>query len=197
MPRTEKERMLAGEPYRSRDPELLARYHHVRTLLAEYATTASTDGARKRQLLDALLGGVGEGVWIEAPFYCDYGEQITMGDGVFINYNCVFLDSNRITIGDNALLGPGVQIYTATHPIRAEDRIRYEERAGKKHPYYLTQALPVEVGANTWIGGGALLLPGTTIGDNTTIGAGSVVTKPIPADCFAAGNPCRVIRRLD
>lgn len=196
MARTEKERMLAGEPYRSRDPELLARYHYARTLLSAYAATPSTDTEQKQRILTSLLGSVGEGVWIEAPFFCDYGENISIGNGVFINYNCVFLDSNRISIGANTLLGPGVHIYTATHPIQAEERIHLEGRGEKKHAFYLTHARPVHVGANAWIGGGALLLPGVTVGENTTIGAGSVVTKPVPADCFAAGNPCRVIRSL-
>lgn len=193
---TERERMLAGEPYRSRDPELLALYHNAQALLAEFRATASTERDEKRQIISSLLGQVGEDVWIEAPFFCDYGAHISIGSGVFINYNCVFLDSNTITIGDNTLIGPGVQIYTATHPLPARDRIRYENVDGTEGAYYVTHALPVQVGDNVWIGGGALLMPGVTVGDNTTIGAGSVVTKSIPPDCFAAGNPCTVIRHL-
>lgn len=182
--------MLAGEPYNSRDPELLARYHYARELLRDFAATASTDAARKRELLASLLGGLGENVWIEAPFFCDYGENIFLGDDVFINYNCVLLDDNRIEIGNHVLIGPAVQIYTATHPLAAEERI-VGNAAG-----YVARSAPVRIGDQVWIGGGAILMPGIEIGEKTTIGAGSVVTKSIPANCFAAGNPCRVIREL-
>jgi len=112
-PKTEKERMLAGEPYRSRDPELLALYHEARSLLAAYAAIPSTDALKWQELLSSLLGTLGRNVWIEAPFFCDYGENTLIGDNVFVNYNCVFLDSSRITIGSNVLIGPAVQIYTA------------------------------------------------------------------------------------
>ena len=191
--KTEKERMLAGEVYNSRDPELLARYHQARLLLKAFAETSSAETAQKQELLSALLGGLGRDVWIEAPFFCDYGKNIFIGNNVFVNYNCVFLDCNRISIGDNVLIGPAVQIYTATHPIAAHERIRPGQggTAG-----YLTRATPVRINNNVWVGGGAILMPGVEIGENTTIGAGSVVTKSVPADCFAAGNPCRVVREL-
>jgi maltose O-acetyltransferase len=191
--KTEKERMLAGEAYNSRDPELLARYHKARVLLRAFAETPSTETAKKQEVLGALLGGLGRAVWIEAPFFCDYGENIFIGNNVFVNYNCVFLDGSRIFIGNNVLIGPAVQIYTATHPLAARERLQHDrnQEAG-----YLTRALPVRIGNNVWIGGGAILMPGVEIGENTTIGAGSVVTKSVPADCFAAGNPCRVIREL-
>jgi maltose O-acetyltransferase len=192
--KTEKERMLAGEVYNSRAPELLARYHQARALLKVFAETPSTETVKKQELLAELFGGLGQDVWIEAPFFCDYGENIFIGSNVFVNYNCVFLDCNCIFIGDNVLIGPAVQIYTATHPLVASERIQpdqAEERAG-----YVTRALPVRIGNNVWVGGAAILMPGIEIGENTTIGAGSVVTKSVPANCFAAGNPCRVMREL-
>lgn len=193
---TEKERMLSGQPYDSRDPELLGRYHEVRKLLSQFGSIPSDDQERKGIILASLLGSHGDNVWIEAPFFCDYGEQIRIGSNVFINYNCVFLDSNEVIISDNVLVGPAVHIYTTSHPVHAKDRIQTGEANGRKKTSYLTQSKPVKIGRNAWIGGGALLMPGITIGRNTTIGAGSVVTTSIPSDCFAAGNPCRVIKQL-
>ena len=193
---TEKEKMLSGKPYDTRDPELLNRYHEVRKLLKQYRETLSTDRKKKRQILRSLFGKVGEEVWVEAPLFCDYGEHITVGNNVFINYNCTFLDSNVISIGDNVLIGPGVHIYCATHPIRAEDRISTNPEKDKQSAYYQTESRPVDIAQNAWIGGGAQLMPGVTIGANTTIAAGSVVTESIPDNCLAAGNPCRVIREL-
>jgi maltose O-acetyltransferase len=194
--RTEKEKMLAGQPYQSRDPELLALYHHARRLLARFGNAASDDAKEKEDILRRLLGRLGTGVWIEAPFFCDYGVNIRIGDNCFINYNCVFLDSNLITIGDNVLIGPAVQLYTATHPLNPEDRILADAGGNPLRASYYTRALPISIGDNAWIGGGALIMPGVTIGPGTAIGAGSVVTKDIPAGCFAAGNPCRVVRTL-
>ena len=195
--RTEREKMLAGVPYRSRDPELLALHHRAQSLIASFRAVASSDTTQKRTILDELLGDVGDDVWIEAPFFCDYGVHITIGRGVFVNYNCVFLDSHRITIGAHTLIGPSVQVYTTTHPLPAQERIRVEPADDDERTYYVTRAQPVTIGEKAWIGGGALIMPGVTIGDNTTIGAGSVVTKSIPPDCFAAGNPCTVVRPLD
>ena len=193
--KTEKERMLAGEPYNARDPQLLALAHRARALLASYAATPSTETATRQEVLSALLGGIGRNVWIEVPFFCNYGENIFLGNNVFVNYNCVFLDSNRITIGDNILIGPAVQIYTATHPIDAQERFQPSDD-DPELMQYTTRALPVRIGSNVWLGGGAILMPGIQIGDNSTIGAGAVVTEPIPPDVFAAGNPCRIIREL-
>ena len=193
--KTEKERMLAGEPYNARDPQLLALAHRARALLASYAATPSTETATRQEVLSALLGGIGRNVWIEVPFFCNYGENIFLGNNVFVNYNCVFLDSNRITIGDNILIGPAVQIYTATHPIDAQERFQPSDD-DPELTQYTTRALPVRIGSNVWLGGGAILMPGIQIGDNSTIGAGAVVTEPIPPDVFAAGNPCRIIREL-
>ncbi len=184
---------MAGEPYQSRDAELLALYHRARTLLAKFAATPSTELEAKDNLVRALLGSVGAGVWIEAPFFCDYGLNIHIGNHCFINYNCVFIDGNRITIGDNVLIGPAVQLYTATHPLLPEERIVTLDAA---EPRYLTRTRPISIGDNAWIGGAASIMPGVSIGAGTTIGAGSVVTKDIPERCFASGNPCRVIRAL-
>jgi len=183
--------MLAGEAYNSRDPELLERYHVARKLLLEFNHMDSRNLERKSAILKELFGEVGEGVWIEAPFYCDYGENIRIGKNSFLNFNCLLLDDNCITIGKNALIGPYVQIYTASHPLSAKDRIIKdpEER-------YLTQTKPVSIGDNVWIGGNTLIMPGVTIGDNVTIGAGSIVTKPIPDNCLALGNPCKVIKEI-
>lgn len=193
--KSEKERMLAGDPYNSRDPELLGMYHKARSLLATYAETPSTDAAAKQDVLKSLLGSMGAGVWIEAPFFCDYGENISIGNEVFINYNCVLLDCNRITIGNNVLIGPAVQVYTATHPLDARERISLNND-GAGSAQYVTRALPVRIGNNVWLGGGAILMPGVEIGDNTTIGAGAIVAKSVPANVFAAGNPCCIIREL-
>ncbi|WP_281261104.1 sugar O-acetyltransferase [Cecembia rubra] len=191
MIRTEKEKMLAGELYNSRDPELLERYHFARSLLLEFNQMSSRNLKRKSEILTELLGEVGEGVWIEAPFYCDYGENIRLGNNTFLNFNCLLLDDNIISIGKNGLIGPNVQIYTATHPLAANERIIAdpEER-------YLTQTKPVHIGDNVWIGGNTLIMPGVTIGNNVTIGAGSLVTKDIPDNSLALGSPSRVIRKL-
>lgn len=191
--RTERERMLAGELYDSRDPALLARYRLARQLLRDLASPDADDLEVKNRLLTRLLGSLGRDVWIELPFFCDYGENIHLGDGVFINYNCVLLDDNRIEIGDHVLIGPAVQIYTATHPLLAAERISGGQDGQAP---YVTRTAPVRIGTQAWIGGGAILQPGVEIGARTTIGAGSVVTRSIPADVFAAGNPCRVIREL-
>jgi maltose O-acetyltransferase len=191
MLKTEKQKMLAGEVYNSRDPELLERYHFARKLLLEFNQMASTEGEKKMGILKSLFGEVGDGVWIEAPFYCDYGENIRIGRNSFFNFNCLLLDDNLISIGKNALIGPNVQIYTAAHPISAKERIITDpvER-------YLTQSRPVNIGDNVWIGGSTLIMPGVIIGDNVTIGAGSIVTKSIPDNCLAMGNPCRIVREI-
>lgn len=193
---SERERMLRGELYDSRDPDLLARAHRARALVAAFAAAASTDADRRRSILVELLGGVGDGVWIEPAFFCDYGENIYIGADTFINSGCVFLDCAEIRIGSNVLIGPGVQLLTPTHPLRAADRIiPAEERTGSRSPYR-TQARPISVGDNAWIGAGTIVVPGVSIGANATIGAGSLVTTDIPADALAFGQPCRVQRML-
>ncbi|MEL6575920.1 MAG: sugar O-acetyltransferase [Pseudomonadota bacterium] len=176
----------------TRAEDALARHHRARALLRAYNATASTETAERRKLLEDLLGAAGEGIWIEPPFHCDDGGNIALGAGVFINFSCVFLDGAPITLGPGTLLGPAVQVYATTHPIRAEDRMF--ARGGI--PAYRTSAEPVTIGANVWIGGGAIILPGVSIGDGAAIGAGAVVTGDVPPNVFAAGNPCRVIRQL-
>ncbi len=179
-------------PFDTRDDTNLARLKRARSLLARYNATSADDAEIRRGLLDDLLGQAGQGLWIEPPLFCDYGDNIRIGTGVFINLGCVILDGAQVKIGDGALLGPNVQIYATSHPMRAEDRIYIEDGL----PRYHTTAAPIIIGPKTWIGGGTIILPGVTIGEGTTIGAGSVVTEDVPAHVFAAGNPCRVIRSL-
>ena len=143
------------------------------------------DDLRRRVLAD-LIGNAGKDLWIEPPFYCDYGSNITVGDAVYFNFNCVVLDVATVTIGDRVLFGPNVQIYTATHPMDWQIRAQG-----------LEYAKPIAIGSHVWVGGAAILCPGVTIGDRSVIGAGAVVTKDVPPDVFAAGNPCRVIRSLN
>lgn len=191
---SERERMLAGAPYNSRDAELLSMAHRARALLAEFAALPSTAAAARHALLTQLLGSVGDGVWIEPPFFVDYGTHVHIGANTFLNVNCVLLDAAPIHIGANGLLGPGVQLLTATHPLRAADRVVATHDASQSP--YRTHAAPIRIGDNVWIGVGTLILPGVTIGDNVTIGAGSVVTKDVPSDALAFGNPCHVQRTL-
>lgn len=184
--------MLNGENYNSRDPELLNMYHRARKLLRRFNNLDSDLLTERDQILDELFEFKGDGVWIEAPFFCDYGENISIGANTFVNTNCMLLDNNKITIGKNGLIAPYVQIYTASHPIKASERI-IEDGNGSR---YLTSSKPVQIGDNAWIGGNSVIFPGVTIGDNVTIGAGSVVTKDIPNNVLALGNPCKVVKEL-
>lgn len=186
--RTEKEKMLAGEFYNCGDNELITRWHKAKQLQQAYNCTDSTDNERLSSILDELIGSRGENVWITAPFFVDYGDNISIGSNVEINMNCVFLDCNRITIGNNSGIGPGVHIYAVFHPTLPSERLSFDNH------FWKSQTAPVTIGDNVWVGGSCVILPGVTIGDNTTIGAGSVVTKSIPANCIAVGNPCRVIK---
>ncbi|MEE0801901.1 MAG: sugar O-acetyltransferase [Gemmiger sp.] len=190
---TEREKMLAGELYDCSDPELLARWHKAKDLVRDYNRLDSEQLAEKDRLLTELLGGRGKNLWITAPFYVDYGNNIFFGNNCEVNMNCTFLDDNTITIGDNALIAPNVQIYTAFHPTNAADRFGTPKEDGS-FIFCKTQTAPVTIGRNVWIGGGAVILPGVRIGDNVVIGAGSVVTHNIPDNSVAVGNPCRVIR---
>jgi maltose O-acetyltransferase len=188
--------MVRGEDYNSRDPALLATAHRARALLSAFSATESTDADERQRILSELFGGLGDGVWIEPPFFCDYGENIYIGTDSFINVNCVFLDSAEIRVGANALIGPGVQLLTPSHPLRAADRIVPADKRRPDQSPYRTSASPIRIGDNVWIGGGTLVLPGITIGDNVSIGAGSIVTTDITSDSLALGQPCRVIRSL-
>ena len=177
--------MIAGSLYLATDPDLTMRREAARRLWQQYNATAPDAQETRRAILDQLIGTIGADVAIEPPFYCDYGSQIELGPAVFINMNCVFLDPAAIRIGAQTLIGPSVQIYTATHPLDAATRAEGPELA-----------LPVTLGSRVWLGGAVVVCPGVTIGDDTTVGAGSVVTRDLPARVLAAGNPCRVIREL-
>ena len=179
---SETEKMLAGELYDPLDPPLVAARNRARELCQALNATREEQTEARRRILVDLFGAGGESVWMQPPFYCDYGSQIELGERVFFNFNCVVLDVCSVRIGDFTLFGPAVQIYTATHPMEA--LLRRSQEFGK----------PVAIGSDVWIGGGAIICPGVRIGDQAVIGAGSVVTRDIPAGVFAAGNPCRVIR---
>ena len=189
---TEKEKMLAGLNYDSRDPELLEMYHKTRNLLKIFNNLDSELTDRKESILNELFSYKGSGVWVEAPFFCDYGENISIDSGTFVNVNCMFLDGNKINIGKNCLIAPYVQIYTTTHPVKASERIIHEQNSSR----YLCSTKPVIIKDNVWIGGNSVIFPGVRIGRNTTIGAGSVVTRDIPENVFAFGSPCEVKREL-
>ncbi len=190
---TEREKMLAGELYDCSDAELLEQWHKAKDLIRNYNSLNSNDLENKDRILNELLGGVGENIWITSPFYVDYGNNIYFGNNCEVNMNCTFLDDNKIVVGDNALIAPNVQIYTAFHPTNAKDRFG-EPKADGSFEFCKTITAPVIIGDNVWIGGGAIILPGVTIGDNVVIGAGSIVTKSIPNNSVALGNPCRVVR---
>jgi len=182
--KTELEKMLAGELYEPQDPELTRRRERARELCWALNATKEAEQATRRGLLEQLLGSGGDAAWIQPPFFCDYGSNIHLGQRVYFNFNCVVLDVCEVRIGEFTMFGPAVQIYTATHPLDAAMRRRQEF------------AKPIEIGADCWIGGGAIILPGVKIGDKSVIGAGSVVTRGVPSGVVAAGNPCRVLREL-
>lgn len=184
--------MLNGDFYDSRDPELLSMYHNARKLLKKYNHLDSGFTEERERILAELFHHKGSGVWIETPFFCDYGENISIGANTFVNTNCLFLDNNKITIGKNGLIAPYVQIYTAKHPLKASERIIDNGNDSR----YRTFTTPVTIGDNVWIGGNSVIFPGVTIGDNVTIGAGSVVTKSIPDNVLAFGNPCEIRKDL-
>lgn len=191
---TEREKMLAGQLYDCGDEELLTQWHRAKNLMRDYNLTDSADLKEKERILNELLGGRGRNLWITAPFYVDYGNNIYFGNNCEVNMNCTFLDDNVIRIGDNALIAPNVQIYTAFHPTNAIERFGEPKEDGS-FAFCKTRTAPVTIGNNVWIGGGAILMPGVTIGDNVVIGAGSVVTRDIPSNTVACGNPCRVMRQ--
>lgn len=189
---TEQEKLLAGEPYYSSDPQLRAKSNHAKKLTKEYNNMPAEDLEGRDRVLHELLEKCGENVRINQPFYVDYGCNISMGDNSFANINCTFLDTHKIAIGDYTLVGPDVKIYTAHHSMDARERYDRKEDGTL---VLKTIASPVTIGSHVWIGGGSIILPGVTIGSNVIIGAGSVVTKSIPDNVTAVGNPCRVIRK--
>ena len=175
--------------------DILDRIARARELTREYYNSNYKDIEKRRAILRELLGSVGENVAIDTPFYRDYGKNIFIGNDVIININCTFVDNRPIRIGNQVLIASNVQIYTSAHPTSAEERL-VQNWKEKETTFFRTYALSVEIQDRVWIGGGSIILPGVTIGENSVIGAGSVVNRSIPANCVAAGNPCRVIRRL-
>lgn len=182
--KSEHQKMVAGELYDPMNPELVAARAQARDLCRALNTTREAEGEERRRILRELFAAGGDSVWMQPPFFCDYGSNIELGERVFFNFNCIVLDVCPVHIGSFALFGPAVQIYTPMHPFNAELRRRQE--FGKS----------VEIGSDAWIGGGAIILPGVRIGSRAVIGAGSVVTRDVPEGVFAAGNPCRVIREI-
>jgi maltose O-acetyltransferase len=180
--RTEKEKMLAGELYRADAPEIVADVAATRDWLARYNGAMTASRSAQSALLRERFDSVGDNVLIRQPFHCDFGYNISVGDNVFMNFDCVLLDVVEIEIGAGTQIGPAVQIYTADHP-----RDPAQRRAG------LESGIPVRIGANVWIGGGAIILPGVTIGDDAIIGAGAIVTRDVAAGATVAGNPARPI----
>ena len=183
---TEKERMLRGEIYNANyDQELIKERGLVKDLCFEYNNLKPSQIDKRTELIKRIIGNTRENFLIEQPFMCDYGYNIEIGENFYSNYNLVILDANKVTFGNNVFVAPNCGFYTAGHPLDAEARNKG-----------LEYAKPIMVGNNVWIGGNVVVLPGVTIGDNTVIGAGSVVTKDIPANVVAVGNPCRVIKQI-
>jgi len=184
--KSEKEKMLSGELYDPLDAVLAEERLRARLLIKRLNDGREDQVEERAQILKELIPHAKEGLWLQPPFYCDYGSNMVIGERVFFNFNCVVLDVMKVVIGDRTLFGPNVQIYTAMHPIHHEERASGVE-----------YAKPITIGDDVWVGGSAVICPGVSIGDRTIIGAGSVVTKDIPSDVFAAGNPCRVMRGID
>lgn len=184
--KTEREKMLAHQTYRASDAELVNLRQITQQRLHTINSLPPDQWQQRQKFFLDLFARLGPGFEITPPFYCDYGCHIRAGKNLYINFNCTILDCNWVTLGDNVLMGPNVQIYTAYHPTDPATRLTGVEMAA-----------PITIGSNVWLGGGAIICPGVSIGDNTTIGAGSVVTKNIPANCVAVGNPCRVIRQVN
>lgn len=180
-----KERMLAGEPYLADDPELAADLRRAAELCERFNTSPAADPAARRAVLAELLGGLGEGAEVRPPLYVDYGYRTTIGPGTFVNFGAVVLDVAPVSVGADVQIGPNVQLLTPTHPLDPERRRAKWEAAE-----------PVTVGDNVWLGGGVIVCPGVTIGENTVVGAGAVVTRDLPANVVAVGNPARVVREL-
>ena len=183
--RTQKERMLAGDLYIADGPELAEDSLRAKTLLENFNGSPATDPGERRSILEDLLGSFGDGAEIRPPLYCDYGYQLHIGARTFVNFGLVALDVARIEIGDDVQFGPNVQLLTPTHPTDAELRRTKWEAAS-----------PITIENNAWIGGGAIVLPGVVIGENSIVGAGAVVTKDVPPNTLTVGNPARVVRPL-
>ncbi|MFE2051007.1 sugar O-acetyltransferase [Streptomyces sp. NPDC059459] len=184
-PRTNLERMLAGDLYIADDPEIARRQQRAVQLAARYQAAYTEDAAAAQPILAELLGSLGTEAHVRPPLYVDYGSNITIGARTFVNYHLTALDVAAITIGEDCQIGPNVQLLTPTHPLEAEPR---RDK--------LEAARPITIGDNVWLGGGAIVLPGVSIGDNAVIGAGAVVTKDVPAGVVAVGNPARPVRNV-
>jgi maltose O-acetyltransferase len=183
---SEKAKMLNGNLYDASDTELMAEREHARELTQQYNQTTETDPERREDLLRDLLGSTGDNCWIEPPFRCDYGSNIHVGEDFYANFGCVVLDVCRVEVGRNCMVGPGVHIYTATHPLDAAER-----NAGAEY------GKPVIIGTDIWIGGRAVINPGTTVGDGSVVAAGAVVTEDVPSGVVVQGNPATVVRELE
>lgn len=183
--RVEWEKMLRGERYTAAHPEFHRLLMETRDMLWEFNSLRPSELTRQKEILHKVLGGHGERFHVNQPFRCDYGCNIFIGEDFFANFNLTILDEARVTFGDHTFIGPNVSIYTACHPIEPDERNTGDE-----------WALPVTVGHNVWIGGSVTILPGVTIGDNVVIGAGSVVTRDIPSNSVAVGNPARVVKKI-
>ena len=183
---TEKQKMLMGIIYNAEEACLIEERNRAKSLTKQYNESRQEDRDHRKYLMGQIFGKLGQNVHLEAPFYLDYGYRTTIGDDFFSNFNLTILDGGGVEIGDRVFIGPNVGIYTANHPTDVRRREKGYE-----------WALPVNIGNKVWIGGGVTILPGVTIGDNTVIAAGSVVTKDIPANVVAAGNPCKVIKEAE
>jgi maltose O-acetyltransferase len=182
---TERGKMLAGELYNALDPELVQARDRARDLCQILNATREGDRELRRELLLKIFGKGGDTAWLQPPFFCDYGSNIELGERVFFNFNCTVLDVCKITIGDYSQFGSGVQILTPLHPLNAAFRRKEEYGA------------PITIGSDVWVGSGAIILPGVTIGSRTVVGAGSVVSRSLPDNVLAVGNPCRVVREIE
>lgn len=178
------------------DSDTLKLIARTRELTREYYLSDYEDTQKREAILRELLGGIGENVEIDTPFHCDHGNNIFLGNDVIIGINCTFVDNAEIRIGNRVLIASNVQFYTSSHPVLPQERL-VDDWKEKGTTFFRTYARPIEIKDNAWIGGGSILLPGVTVGENSVIGAGSVVNRSIPANCVAVGNPCRVIRTLE
>lgn len=185
---------MAGEPFDGSSPEITEMAVRTKRLLRQLRETDYADNDSKQRIYREMFGSIGEDVYIDIDFRCEYGRNIHIGNKVIVNMNCTFLDNGRINIGNKVMIAPDVKIFTATHSVRLSERM--PERIVKGASICDTIAHPVTIEDGAWIGGGSIILPGVTIGNNTVIGAGSVVTKNIPENSIAVGNPCRVIKNL-
>ncbi len=182
---SEKKKMISGQPYKANDTELIQERLTIREILYDFNHTRPAESNKAQILIRKIFGQVGKNCFVEPDFKCDYGYNITVGDNFYANFNCIILDCAKVTIGNNVFFAPNVNIYTAGHPIHQDLRLQEIE-----------YAFPVTIGNNVWIGGNVVINPNITIGDNVVIGSGSVVTKDIPKNVIAAGNPCKVVREI-